>query len=221
MSEDPIFPGFQSPRYTQTPNDLFDQLLRPGLLTEAELRVLLYIIRRTFGWSKDSDAISLSQLTGGIVTTDGRRLDYGAGIQRKAAYRAVAALEAKGMIIVERRRSPGHGDETNTYRLRWLGEGLKDPPPGSPGPSPRVPNAPAPESQRLPQNERTKHNETIEGMGLALAAVLSPYGGAWGNEQARAAALCQARGWSPAQLAQVLAAQPEQTLRAKLKALEK
>jgi hypothetical protein len=58
-------------------------------------------------------------------------------------------------------------------------------------------------------------------MGLALAAVLSPYGGAWGNEQARAAALCQARGWSPAQLAQVLAAQPEQTLRAKLKALEK
>src|SRR6478672_5310716 len=104
MADEPIFPGFTQPTYTQTPNDLFDVLLRPGTLTEAELRVLLYIIRRTFGFSKDADAISLAQLTEGIVTRDGRRLDYGAGVARSSVSRAVQGLERKGMITVTRHR---------------------------------------------------------------------------------------------------------------------
>ena len=41
------FEGFSSPNYTQVPDELFD-ILMPSL-TDAELRVLLYIIRRTFG----------------------------------------------------------------------------------------------------------------------------------------------------------------------------
>src|SRR3954468_20704663 len=109
------FVGFVAPRYTPTPDELFDDLLAPGVLTEAELRVLLYIVRRTFGWKKDSDAISLSQLTGGIVRRtlgwkkdsdaislsqltggivrrDGTRLDWGAGVRRPAAVRAIRGL---------------------------------------------------------------------------------------------------------------------------------
>ena len=114
-----VFRGFASPRYTQTPNELFDELLAPGWLTEAELRVLLYIIRRTFGFSKDADAISLSQLTEGIVTGDGRRLDHGAGVGRDAASRAVKGLERKGCIVVTRHASRQHGSETNVYALRF------------------------------------------------------------------------------------------------------
>ena len=36
---------------------LFDELL--PYLSEAELKVLLYIVRRTFGFKKEADAISV------------------------------------------------------------------------------------------------------------------------------------------------------------------
>jgi phage replication O-like protein O len=49
------------PCYFQTPNDLVDHWL--PLLSEAELRVLLVVIRKTFGWQKTRDRISLSQMT--------------------------------------------------------------------------------------------------------------------------------------------------------------
>ena len=49
--------GFQSPNYTQTPNDLFDELLpEMGL---AELKVVLCIIRHTFGYHKDEIKMSI------------------------------------------------------------------------------------------------------------------------------------------------------------------
>lgn len=48
------------PNFTQTPNDLFDHWL--PLLKEVELKVLLVILRKTFGWHKTRDRISLSQL---------------------------------------------------------------------------------------------------------------------------------------------------------------
>ena len=40
--------GFQAPNFTQTPNDLFDIYLAD--LGHAELRVLLAVIRETYGW---------------------------------------------------------------------------------------------------------------------------------------------------------------------------
>ena len=126
------FGGFQNPRYTPTPDELFDELLAPGRLTEGELRVLLYIVRRTFGWKKDSDAISLSQLTDGIIRKDGTRLDWGAGVQRAAASRAVQGLERKGIILAARSHSAARGHETTTYQLRMAdtppseGEDRKD-----------------------------------------------------------------------------------------------
>lgn len=49
------------PNYTQTPNDLFDYWL--PYLSEGELKVLLVILRKTFGWHKNRDRISSSQLS--------------------------------------------------------------------------------------------------------------------------------------------------------------
>jgi phage replication O-like protein O len=49
--------GFQSPNYTQTPNDLFDQLLPD--LGLAELKVVLCIVRHTFGYHKDNVKLSV------------------------------------------------------------------------------------------------------------------------------------------------------------------
>ncbi len=121
MTSNPIpplnFPGFASPNYTQVPDELFD-LLMPQL-SECELRVLLYVIRRTFGFKRDSDAISLSQLVEGIVTREGQRLDYGAGVARSSAVRAIKGLLEKGVIVVTKRSSVQRGNETTTYALRF------------------------------------------------------------------------------------------------------
>lgn len=159
------FGGFQNPRYTPTPDELFDELLAPGRLTEGELRVLLYIVRRTFGWKKDSDAISLSQLTDGIIRKDGTRLDWGAGVQRAAASRAVQGLERKGIILAARSHSAARGHETTTYQLRMAdtppseGEDRKDTRVVSQRYQASPPKTLALESQRDPQE--TPVQETL------------------------------------------------------------
>jgi hypothetical protein len=61
------FRGYSKPNYTPVPDELFDEQLPD--LSGAELKVLLYIIRRTFGFKKERDNISLNQLLHGITTT--------------------------------------------------------------------------------------------------------------------------------------------------------
>src|SRR6476661_466484 len=120
------FPGFGRPNYTQVPDELFD-LLMP-CLSECELRVLLYIIRRTFGFKRDSDFISLSQLVDGIVTRDGQRLDFGAGVARSSAVRALKGLVEKGVIVATKRSSVQRGNETTSYALRFKDASTPDKP---------------------------------------------------------------------------------------------
>jgi hypothetical protein len=110
------FQGFHSPNYTQVPDQLFDELL--GILSGAELKVLLYIIRRTFGFKRDTDSISLSQMLNGLKTKDGRVLDAGAGVSKPTLLQALRSLEDKGIIATQRRRSLEKGDEPTIYRLR-------------------------------------------------------------------------------------------------------
>ncbi len=110
------FRGFSSPNYTQVPDEVFDELLAE--LTDPELRVLLYIIRRTFGFKKNSDDISLKQLVEGITTRGGRMLDRGAGVSKTSATRAVKGLVEKGVITAHRNSSPDKGDRPTTYSLR-------------------------------------------------------------------------------------------------------
>ena len=109
--------GFSRPNYTQVPDDVFDVLLPE--LSESELKVLLYIIRRTFGFKKDADTISLKQMVEGIRTKDGRQLDRGAGVSKTSATRGVAGLVDKGIIVAARNRSQERGDEPTTYQLRF------------------------------------------------------------------------------------------------------
>jgi hypothetical protein len=117
-SQDPFtFEGFSKPNGTIVPDDVFD-LLAPRL-SDAELRVLLYIIRRTFGFGKSADAISLSQLTDGITTREGRVLDQGTGMSRKAVVAGVKGLQAKGVIHVQRSTEEKGDFGINVYSLRF------------------------------------------------------------------------------------------------------
>jgi len=110
-----VFGGFDSPNTTQVPDAFFD-VVAPEL-TEAELRVALYIIRRTFGFKKDSDTISLRQMVHGITTKEGRVLDRGTGLKKSAVANALNGLERKGVILSQRNRSPERGNEPTTYAL--------------------------------------------------------------------------------------------------------
>ena len=76
--------GFQSPNYTQTPNDLFDELL-PSM-GMAELKVVLCIVRHTFGYHKDDVKMSL------------RRMARFTGLTAKSVMEGATQAEAHGMI---------------------------------------------------------------------------------------------------------------------------
>lgn len=95
------FPGFRKPTYTMVPDELFDELLAD--LTGSELKALLYITRRTFGFKKESDNISLNQMLSGIRTKDGRILDRGTGLAKSTLVSALKSLAAKNILIAEKR----------------------------------------------------------------------------------------------------------------------
>jgi hypothetical protein len=132
------FQGFQFPTTTPVPDEVFDVLMPQ--LSGAELKVLLYICRRTFGFKKDSDTISLHQIATGIRTRDGRVLDGGTGLCKRHVQRALKVLEKKNIIKVTRKVDETGLNEVNTYSLNiretGRGVGTKCPHPGdkiSPG----------------------------------------------------------------------------------------
>ncbi len=114
------FPGFRRPNYTPVPDELFDVLLPD--LRGAELKVLLYIVRRTFGFKKERDAISFNQFLRGVHSRDGQTLDGGCGVRdRTTLARALRALERMGAISAERSTDERGESETTMYSLRFAG----------------------------------------------------------------------------------------------------
>jgi len=99
------FDGLDLPSWTQVPDAVFDWIM--PYLTGAELKVLLYIIRRTFGFSKKEDAIGLDQFCNGIVVKERRngvvvgerRLDFGTALKRSTVLDALRSLREKNLII--------------------------------------------------------------------------------------------------------------------------
>lgn len=112
------FPGFISPFYTQVPDVVFDELL--PILSGAELKVLMYIMRRTFGFKKNRDNISLSQMVNGIKTKDGQVLDSGTGLGKSSVTRSLTGLEKKNIITRKRRSNDKKGYEATTYGLNII-----------------------------------------------------------------------------------------------------
>lgn len=89
------FPDLQQ-GFTQIPNYFLDHIAPE--LSQTELRVMLYIYRHTLGYRKLADTICYEQFLSGVVTSDGRRVDQGAKVSRRALVPALAALEARGLI---------------------------------------------------------------------------------------------------------------------------
>src|SRR3954447_10679870 len=109
--------GFSSPNTTPVPDVVFDELLHR--LDNGELRVLLYIIRRTYGFKKSSDDISIGQMVDGITRRDGTVLDRGTGLARTSVKRAIRGLLEKSIIIRRHNQAADGGNEPNTYGLYY------------------------------------------------------------------------------------------------------
>ncbi len=75
------FKGYAGPNYTPVPDELFDEQLPD--LSGAELKVLLYIMRRTFGFKRDSDNISISQMLNGLRSRNNYQMDRGVGLEQE------------------------------------------------------------------------------------------------------------------------------------------
>ncbi len=157
------FPGFRSPNYTMVPDDLFDDLMAG--LSGAELKVLLYIIRRTFGFKKHSDDISLNQICQGIKARNGRLLDRGTGLSRSTVKVALQALLAKSVIVAAHRSSAERGFEATTFRLHIAAQSVavQDPPGPKIGLAPWAENRPSPGPETSPAlGRKSALQETVE-----------------------------------------------------------
>ena len=118
------FIGFLKPRYTQVPDDLFDELMSE--LTGSELKVLLYVVRRIFGFKKDSDHISLSQMVNGITKKDGTIQDKGTGLHKDSVIKAVKSLVSKSVLLKNRKSSDKHGYTATEYSLNVSNNAMSD-----------------------------------------------------------------------------------------------
>ena len=116
-----------APNFTQTPNDLFDHWLPH--LGEVELKVLLVIMRKTFGWHRKREMISISMFQKLI------------GSNRNNIVNAVNNLIEKG--IISKSIEGSLGTEETYYELvidEGGGSTNSVPPPSTNAIPPLVPN---------------------------------------------------------------------------------
>jgi len=109
------WPGVSRPNYSPIPDDYIDFAM--ATLKGAEFKVLMYIARRTFGFKRQSDRISLTQICSGIARKDGTIIERGTGLSRQGAVSAIHSLIDQGYIHEERSSSDERGNEVNTYTI--------------------------------------------------------------------------------------------------------
>ncbi|HEX2914542.1 MAG TPA: replication protein [Chloroflexia bacterium] len=114
------FHGYGQPTFTAIPDLFLDHQMQD--LTKAELKVMLYIFRHTYGFQKHCDAISYSQFVEGITTRDGRRLDRGAGVSERSVVRALDVLVERGLIFRHYQLADNSGFRVTIYELNIDGE---------------------------------------------------------------------------------------------------
>lgn len=129
--------GFQAPNYTQVPNDFFEMAASMG---EAELKVVLCLIRETFGYHREECELSI------------RTLARKAGLTPRNAFNGTAKAISRGLIqktvsptnITKWRAVVGEDTAVLSQRIRTV--------------SPRVSKPPVKESKEI---EIKKHEDDV------------------------------------------------------------
>lgn len=103
------------PNFTQIPNVLLDWWI--ANLPRSEFLCLLYICRRTYGFQREADNISIDQFVHGIKRDDGVVLDAGAGLGRATVIEALKSLTEKGLIVKISRHKANGADAPSSFAL--------------------------------------------------------------------------------------------------------
>ena len=112
------FDGFPFPMFTPIPDEIYDIFLH--VLSNRAYLVMRYVCRHTFGWKKKMDDISLAQMVNGIVTKDGKRIDYGCGIKNRGSIiKGIREAEQAGVLVVRRNTKANGANATTTYGLKF------------------------------------------------------------------------------------------------------
>lgn len=94
------FPGFESPRenWSRLPHELINHL---HLMTsEAEVKVVLYTLRHTWGFGDDQKRITIDEFCRGRKRKDGSRFDNGTGLSENAIRAGIENAVKHGFIEV-------------------------------------------------------------------------------------------------------------------------
>jgi len=111
------FPGFDPPteNWSKLPHALIESL--PAIETVSELKVILYILRHTWGFQEDQRRISVDEFANGRRKKNSGRVDGGTGLSVNAVRDGLKRAMSHGFIEVE---IDNHdlGRVQKLYRLR-------------------------------------------------------------------------------------------------------
>jgi len=101
---------FEAKGWTPVPDLLFDRLL-PNC-DPRYWRVVSYLVRQTYGWGREEEGVARSI----------RQIARALSMRVASVAEALKALEARGVIVVERTQRQDGSPEVNRYRFRWEDE---------------------------------------------------------------------------------------------------
>lgn len=102
------FPMVMAPNYTQIPNIFIDYWMH--VLSPAQFKVLICISRKTFGWNKSKDKISLRQI---ISLTS---------LSKKGVIECLKVLEGNNLITILKAKTDKGDFATNQYEINVIEE---------------------------------------------------------------------------------------------------
>ena len=96
-----VFKGFSPPRenWSKLPHEFIDAM--PLVETGGEMKVILYILRHTWGYQNDERKITLDEFEHGRKRRDGTRIDRGTGLTRTTIVNGIRRAVKHGFIVVE------------------------------------------------------------------------------------------------------------------------
>ncbi|MCP4990832.1 MAG: hypothetical protein GY928_33765 [Colwellia sp.] len=110
--------GWDEPtaNYSKLPHQFIDRL--PLITTLAEIKVLIYVLRHTWGFGESNKRISLDELKNGRKKKDGTRIDKGTGLSKPSLRSGIAKAIEHGYLFVAEDSS----DKARIKRLYSLTE---------------------------------------------------------------------------------------------------
>jgi hypothetical protein len=114
------FAGFPDPQenWSKLPHALIEAL--PLIETAGEVKVILYILRHTWGYQDEEKRITVDEFMNGRRRRDGSRIDDGTGLSKPTILDGLKRAEMHGFIEVEV-DDKDKGRVKKFYRLRMQG----------------------------------------------------------------------------------------------------